>query len=221
MSPSLPFPLRVVAGLVARGVETARRIPGDLPGLGVEIAGNAAKVAMVVRNELTDLAVRGDELLAGRTEPQDNPSWATFDDDDPAAAVQDTDAGTDDQDSGSTPEHTIAADEISADEISADEMTAYGEAGTDDESTVHPLTEDELAADTAASSSEHLAAAEAVLPGYTMLTVAQLRGHLGHLSVADVRVLLRNEEDGANRPAYVTLLANRISTLEHAAGGSR
>lgn len=215
MSPSLPFPLRVVAGLVAHGVETARRIPGDLPGLGVEIVGNAAKVAMVVRNELTDLAVRGDELLAGRTETEDNPSWATFDDDHaPAVAGTSTDSDSDDWGSGT--------------ESTADTGTegttggADGSTADDDQTPVHPLTEDELAADTAASSSAHLAAAEVVLPGWTMLTVAQLRGHLGHLSAADVRVLLRNEEDGANRPAFVTLLTNRISTLEHAAaGGSR
>lgn len=239
MSPTLPFPLRVAVGLVARGVETARRIPNDLPGLGVEIAGNAAKVAMVVRNELTDLAVRGDELLAGRIEPEDDPSWATFDDDDPAPEVAGTDvdsglsggglsgrpdparSGGGRSVRGRSGTANPAATQTPEDADSPDPATGTG-TGTDGDSPVHPLTEDELAADTAATSSEHLAAAEAVLPGWKMLTVAQLRGHLGHLSVADVRLLLRNEEDGASRPAYVTLLANRISTLEHStAGGSR
>lgn len=220
MAPSLPFPLRVVAGIVARGVETARRIPGDLPGLGVEIAGNAAKVAMVVRNELTDLAIRGDELLAGSTEPEDSPSWATFDDDDPAPR---TDAGheTDPAHEPDAASVSHPASEYDADTGAGIEDGAAGSGVSEDGATVHPLTEDELAADTAATSSEHLAVAGTVLPGYTMLTVAQLRGHLGHLSVADVRVLLRHEQDGAARPAYVTLLTNRISTLEHAAGGSR
>lgn len=202
MPPSLPFPLRIAAGLLARGLETARRIPGDLPGLGVELAGNTAKLAMVIRNELTDLAVRGDELLAGRVEPEDNPSWATFDDDAPVgASSSDTDTEV-----GGTDDHT---DQTSG---------AEDDGVTEPDSAVRPLTEDELTADTAASSSVHLAAAEAVLPGWTMLTIAQLRGHLGHLSAAEVGTLLRNEQDGANRPAFVTLLANRISTLEHAAG---
>lgn len=52
------------------------------------------------------------------------------------------------------------------------------------------------------------------LPGYDGMTLAQVRGHLRRLALGDVQSLLRHELSGGNRPAFVTMLTNRISTLE-------
>ena len=52
-----------------------------------------------------------------------------------------------------------------------------------------------------------------VLPGYAGLTIPQLRGKLRHLGVADLRALLAWEQAHGDRPPYVTMLGNRIATV--------
>jgi hypothetical protein len=54
----------------------------------------------------------------------------------------------------------------------------------------------------------------AVLPDYDRMTLAQVRGHLRELSSADVSELLRYEQDGDNRAPFLTLLSNRLVTLD-------
>jgi len=53
-----------------------------------------------------------------------------------------------------------------------------------------------------------------VLPDYDRMTLAQVRGHLRDLSSADVSELLRYEQDGDNRAPFLTLLSNRLVTLD-------
>lgn len=51
------------------------------------------------------------------------------------------------------------------------------------------------------------------LPEYPSMTIPQLRGKLRSLTVDDLSDLLAWETAHDNRPAYVTMLTNRISTL--------
>lgn len=53
----------------------------------------------------------------------------------------------------------------------------------------------------------------AVLPGYDAMTLAQVRGHLRELTVAEVTSLLSYEQSGDNRAPFLTLLSNRLVTL--------
>ena len=46
------------------------------------------------------------------------------------------------------------------------------------------------------------------------MTLAQVRGHLRELSSEDVSALLRYEQDGDNRAPFLTLLSNRLVTLD-------
>lgn len=172
--PSLPFPLRVAAGLLATGVESARRLPQDLPGLAVRAVGTVTKLALQVRTELTELAVRGDEVLAGQQPAQEKPSWAQFDEDEPAPRT-----------TAARPAGAPAATTART----AARRTAAGTAGG------------------------AAAGADAVLPGYRELTLAQVRGHLRRLDAAAVTILLEAERSGDGRPAFLTLLGNRLATL--------
>ncbi len=52
------------------------------------------------------------------------------------------------------------------------------------------------------------------LPGYDRMTLAQVRGHLRELTAQDVADLLEYERANANRPPFLTLLSNRIVTLD-------
>ena len=58
--------------------------------------------------------------------------------------------------------------------------------------------------------------AESPLPGYGSMSIAQLRGKLRALSLDDLRALLAWEQTHEDRPAYVTMLSNRISTVSEA-----
>ncbi len=52
------------------------------------------------------------------------------------------------------------------------------------------------------------------LPDYDQMTLAQVRGHLRELSSDEVSALLRYEQDGDARPPFLTLLSNRLVTLD-------
>lgn len=83
---SLPLPVRVAAGVTATAVERARQLPADLLGLPVTVASQALQASMRVQQQITELAIKGDEALASLHQPDEHPSWATFDEDEPPPA---------------------------------------------------------------------------------------------------------------------------------------
>lgn len=86
---SLPLPVRVAAGLAATAVEQTRQLPRSLVGLPVTLVSQALQASMRVQQQVTQLAIKGDDALDGLRTPEEQPSWATFDEDDdevPAAA---------------------------------------------------------------------------------------------------------------------------------------
>lgn len=88
MAITLPFPVRVAVGILATGIDRVRSLPEDLPAIPVALVGNALKLSMKVQQEIATLATRGDEVLGGVVNaPQENPSWAKFDDDEPVQPV--------------------------------------------------------------------------------------------------------------------------------------
>ncbi|MDV6011537.1 lipid droplet-associated protein [Haloechinothrix sp. LS1_15] len=88
---SLPLPVRVATGLAVSALEHARDLPRQLTGLPVTVASHVMQLAMRLQQQVTELAVKGDEALAELQEPQDDtPSWATFDEDLPGAAARPT-----------------------------------------------------------------------------------------------------------------------------------
>ena len=90
MAITLPLPVRVAAGLLVTGIQLVRSLPEEIPGIPVTLVGNAMRLSMKVQQEITTLATRGDELLGGIIggRAQENPSWATFDEDKPTSAVK-------------------------------------------------------------------------------------------------------------------------------------
>lgn len=86
---SLPLPVRVAAGVAATAVEQTRQLPRSLVGLPVTLVSQALQASMRVQQQVTQLAIKGDDALGGLRTPEEQPSWATFDEDDtgvPAAA---------------------------------------------------------------------------------------------------------------------------------------
>ena len=76
-----PLPVRVAAGLAATAVEQVRTLPATLLGLPVTVASQTLQASMRVQQHITELAIKGDEALAVLSTPEEQPSWATFDED--------------------------------------------------------------------------------------------------------------------------------------------
>lgn len=87
----LPSPLRAAVGLIATAADEAKRLPDraiELPMLAVS---SALQASLRAQQRYARLTARGDDLLNWRTESDDPPPWATFDEpvptDDPRAAT--------------------------------------------------------------------------------------------------------------------------------------
>ncbi|RJQ71538.1 lipid droplet-associated protein [Pseudonocardiaceae bacterium YIM PH 21723] len=77
----LPLPVRVAAGLAVIAVEQAQKLPEQLVGLPVTITSQAMQLAMKAQQQITELAIKGDEVIAGLRPAEEQPEWATFDED--------------------------------------------------------------------------------------------------------------------------------------------
>lgn len=78
---SFPLPIRVAAGLASTAVEQTRRLPDCLIGLPVTVTSQALQLTMRVQQQVTELAIKGDDLLAELRRTEQQPEWARFDED--------------------------------------------------------------------------------------------------------------------------------------------
>jgi hypothetical protein len=194
MTPPLPLPVRVAAGLVATAVEQARDLPRLALELPVTAVSQALQASMRVQQKVTELAIKGDRVLGVGPPIEDEPAWATFDDEPPPRRNGRSTGG-------SAPAATVTTLHPAPD--------PFVDPGPVDPGSVDPEP---------ASVATHPSQAGAddgpdVLPGYGSLTIPQLRGKLRHLGVDDLRTLLAWEHAHGDRPPYVTMLSNRIAAV--------
>ena len=191
MTPPLPLPVRVAAGLVATAVEQARDLPRLALELPVTAVSQALQASMRVQQKVTELAIKGDRVLGVGPPIEDEPAWATFDEDPPprrngrstgpaapAATVTPL---------RSTPDPFVEPGPVDPGSVDPGPTPGASPAAEDDDPDV--------------------------LPGYGSLTIPQLRGKLRHLGVDDLRTLLAWEQAHGDRPPYVTMLSNRIAAV--------
>lgn len=179
---SLPFPVRVVAGLVVSAVEEARDLPRTVVGLPITAVSRVLQLSMRAQQVVTELAIKGDTALDGMRPVEEAPSWARFDDDL-------------DRDGPALPAAPRRRPQL-----------------VDDTSLEHGA----LSGRTNGAARPAAPAAPATpdaLPGYETMTIAQLRGKLRSLDLEQVTELLAWESAHADRPPFVTMLSNRITTL--------
>lgn len=254
MAITLPLGIRLAAGLLGTAVDRVTALPSELPSLAVTFAGQALRTAMRVRQEVVDLAIRGDELLAPLTNrAQEHPEWATFDED------EDDEDGADDASDRSVfvpppaagPDGGgVAAGGFSAGDGSAGHLldaapdldvprpgtAAPGETvltatgfvvgataapaallGGPLGAVVGEVTPPDAPVNPVANSRRTTARPRSrnTINSDHRLTIAELKERTQQMSVAEVRALLAQEEAGPNRAAYLTLLGNRLMTLQH------
>ncbi|HXT43978.1 MAG TPA: lipid droplet-associated protein [Pseudonocardiaceae bacterium] len=183
----VPLPVRVAVGLVVTAVEQARKLPEQLVDLPVTAASRAVQVGMRVQQRVTELAIKGDQVFSLLQPVEDNPPWARFDEDDEPPAA------------GTSPAHPDSTD---------NKVARGGE--VDEADVAQALTPPPASGDgirpAAGGPSELLA-------GYDEMSLAELRTKLRGLSLPQLETLLVYEHTHRDRPAFVTLLSNRISTV--------
>jgi hypothetical protein len=77
----LPLGVRVAAGLAVTALEQARKLPQQLAGLPLTVVSEAMQLSMRVQQHVTELAIKGDDVLSGLRPAEEEPEWATFDED--------------------------------------------------------------------------------------------------------------------------------------------
>ncbi|SEQ16076.1 hypothetical protein SAMN05216188_102254 [Lentzea xinjiangensis] len=77
----LPLGVRVAAGLAVTALEQARKLPRQLAGLPLTVVSEAMQLSMRVQQHVTELAIKGDDVLSGLRPAEEEPEWATFDED--------------------------------------------------------------------------------------------------------------------------------------------
>lgn len=225
MSP-LPLPVRIAAGLAATAVEQARELPRLVVEFPVTAVSQALQASMRVQQKVTELAIKGDKALGSFSQAPESPAWATFDDDlDPAPAARfDTEPVSE-----PVKEPVKEPEPITESEPAAKSGTdSASDTASDSESDAEPVVNGHAAVtpitpttpvEGIAEVAEKTLGAEAdtppaVLPGYPDMNLHQLRGHLRKLDIAGLQALLIWETSHENRPPFVTMLSNRITTVQ-------
>ncbi len=187
-----PFGVRLLVGAATVAVEETLKLPQTILTYPMTLASQAAHAVMRWQQGVADLVNKGDTTLESLFPPKDEqPEWATFDDDvddsfDGSAATFDDDAGP--RNDGRFALYSFSEDGATP-PADNDAPASRNGAATSDVPT--PDLVDEL--------------------DYGSLTLAQLRARLASLSLDELETLLAYEEATKARAPFQTLLANRIT----------
>jgi hypothetical protein len=190
----VPLPVRVAVGLMVTAVEQARKLPEQLADLPVTAASRAVHAGMRVQQRVTELAIKGDQVFSLFRPVEDTPPWARFDEDsEPLRPETDATAGGGDTSKNGRP-------------------AARPEVGEIDETDVaRARTPSPAPTDSARPGASGMT--PSALAGYDEMSLAQLRSRLRAFSLSQLVELREYEHAHQDRPAFVTLLSNRISTV--------
>lgn len=181
-----PYGVRLLVGAAVTALEETRRLPQTVITYPMTIVSQVAQLVMKMQQDVADLVNRGDETLDHLFPPKDEqPEWATFDEDD-----DDSDVG--DEDGADVPRN--------GERLTEGRFALY--------STGEPETRDADESVPAATAPAPGVVAEL---DYESLTLAQLRARLPSLKLPDLEALLAFEESTKARAPFQTLIANRIT----------
>jgi hypothetical protein len=184
MSTPIPPPLRAAAGLAALAIDSARKVPQQLVGLPVLAVSTALQASLKAQQTYAGLVARGDEVLSALRGQQDDPPWATFDEEPAGSAFDAEDA-----------------------EVAVDVLIEPSPNGA------APRTEPGVDLPTGLAEDAAELADEPPVAGYDTLSIPQLRGRLRSLTLEQVEALVDWERTHGARPPYLTMLENRLTTL--------
>jgi hypothetical protein len=182
--PTAPYGVRLLVGAAVTALEETRRLPQTILTYPMTVASQIAQLVMKMQQDVADLVNRGDEMLEHLFPPKDEqPEWATFDEDVEAAVADGDDS-------------VVRLD---------------GERLTEGRFALFTTGEPDLVSEPKPAASGASAPGIVAELDYAALTLAQLRARLPSLRVADLETLLAYEGQTKARAPFQTLLANRIT----------
>lgn len=211
-----PFLARVAAGAAVYALEESRRLPTAAMSFPITAISQVLQTTMHVQQFVTSLALKGDAVFDRLSHrPVEQPEWATFDEDiadDPSPATfrasrfdlysaddpepfRAPESFTDDTRTGATNGHVASVTTIA--EPPAEEPEP-ADPDTDPVAEAPAIAEPEVA----------------VRYDYANMTLAQLRARLRLLTIEDLTALLEYEQHTRARAPFVTMLTNRIATVQ-------
>lgn len=211
----LPLPVRVAAGLAVTAVDQARHLPEKLAELPVTVVSQALQLSMRVQQQMTELAIKGDDALASFRPVEETPDWVRFDEDE---AGDQTDKDTALGRNGNlspfdSAELDAEIEQLEPEADDADEDPAGTAAPAEPAAAPDPWTAEQQALADEHPDGEFDSAPPAALANYAELSMPQLRARLRRLTEAELTELLEYERAHANRPEYVGMLTRRIATI--------
>ena len=192
-----PYGVRLLVGAAATVVEETRKLPQTMLMYPMTLASQAAHLVMRFQQNVADLVIKGDETLDALFPPKDEqPEWATFDEDLPTRCRRRPASATANgsRRAGSRCIRNRWTTPGAGPTKAGAPKAAKAAAGKPHEGDHRPRAPD-----------------IAVELDYDALTLAQLRARLQSLSVDDLDALLSYEEATKARAPFQTLLANRIT----------
>jgi len=187
-----------LVGAATIAVEETIKLPKTILMYPMTLASTAAHLVMRFQQNLAELVIKGDSTLESIFPPKDeNPEWATFDEDLPDGADGATAALLDGLEGDRRAEGRFALYSVS----DAPEAPDVADPPT------RPARQSKKSAANP-TVPQPVVAAEL---DYPTLTLAQLRARLQSLSVDELEALLAYEQATKARAPFQTLLANRIT----------
>ena len=192
-----PYGVRLLVGAAVTAIEETRKLPQTILMYPMTIASQIAQLVMKMQQDVAEKVIKGDETLESIFPPKDEqPEWATFDEDLGSGGRDGTDGG-DSGDLGDVVDLPVRDGE----RLTEGRFALFS--GDPDIAKPESVTDEPAAA---ADAPDIAAEIE-----YDSLTLAQLRARLTSLRVPDLEALLAYEESTKARAPYQTLLANRIT----------
>lgn len=194
-----PYLARVAAGAAVYALEETRRLPVAAVNFPITALSRVLQTTMHVQQFVTSLALKGDGLFERLgSAPQEQPAWATFDEDvapEPTVATN-----------GQASRFDLFTEELPAEQTNGKAAPASLLLLESEAPTEEPAAEPEP---------EEVQAPEvAIRYDYPAMTLAQLRARLRMLTVEELAQLLDFEQQTRARAPFVTMLTNRIATVQ-------
>jgi hypothetical protein len=198
-----PYGFRLLVGAATFAVEETIKLPKTILMYPMTLASQAAHIVMRFQQNMAELVIKGDATLEQIFPPkEEQPEWATFDEDLSDGYEGDADAygpGVDASDGVQRAEGRFA--------LYTSSDPPDGDAAADPPT--RPVS----------ATRAHRPAAKSAVPAppvadeldYETLTLAQLRARLQTLDLDELEALLAYEEATKARAPFQTLLANRIT----------
>jgi hypothetical protein len=235
----LPMPIRIAAGLVATALEEVQELPRKLTEMPVTAVSGALQASMRLQQRITELAIKGDRALGALRPVPETPAWARFDEDEDLAPRNGLANGLRSVEMPRPPKVTpvrILPDPEPEDFFDEDDFPEAGisELPVPRPPVEHPDTElpaAEVVSDSNTSTKTKTPGTKKSepktpeptakpaetgppgLPEYESWTLPQLRGRFRALSLEQLERLLAWETTHQDRPPFVTMLSNRITSV--------